>query len=60
MATYDYNCNKCEVDVEKQHGMTEIKEYTCENCGNSLHKVIRSSSFHLKGNGWFKKTSENK
>tara|TARA_R110002167_G_scaffold32271_2_gene104997 strand:- start:2173 stop:2352 length:180 start_codon:yes stop_codon:yes gene_type:complete len=54
MATYDYNCSRCKADKEIVHGMTESPTLNCLVCDTELVKVIRNTSFHLKGKGWFK------
>ena len=59
MATYVYHCYKCEYDKDVKHGMTESPVIQCEECNEVMKKVIRSSSFQLKGNGWFGKSKDN-
>ena len=59
MATYVYHCPKCNYDRDIKHGMTETPKIECEECESSMHKVIRSSNFQLKGSGWFGKSKDN-
>ena len=55
MPTYIYHCKKCKYDKDVVHKITENPEIVCEDCGDTMPKVIRSSNFHLKGSGWFGK-----
>jgi putative FmdB family regulatory protein len=54
MPIYEYICEKCGNRIEKllsvSDGASEIK---C-TCGGAARKQISASSFHLKGNGWYR------
>ena len=58
MPTYVYNCKECNYDRDIKHGMTETPVIECEECNTVMKKVIRSTSFQLKGNGWFGKSKQ--
>ncbi len=42
MPLYDYKCNKCEVEKEVLHSMSEIGkiEVMCDHCGRSMKKMM--------------------
>ena len=53
MPIYEYTCPSCGGKVEAlKHIGDEAPR--CEHCGKLLEKVISSSSFILKGQGWAK------
>lgn len=56
MPIYEYFCQKCEGREEIMQKIGEKAPEFCPKCGtkNSLHKVVSSSAFHLKGGGWYK------
>jgi len=58
MTTYVYNCQECVHEIDVVHGMTESPKVKCKQCDRTMSKVIRSSNFHLKGNGWFGKSKQ--
>lgn len=53
MPIYEYLCKKCETVVEKIHGVDEKPAVKCPKCGGRAQRKISSSSFHLKGSGWY-------
>jgi putative FmdB family regulatory protein len=53
MALFDYKCSSCGNIEEKNHKISESPEYNCSKCNSSMQKIISSSSFHLKGDGWY-------
>lgn len=59
MPRYDYNCKKCNADKEIVHSIKETPQYFCLVCDTKLERVIRSTTFHLKGSGWFKPQKDN-
>jgi len=61
MPIYEYKCPKCGV-VEVMQGIKEAPLKKCPNCRNKVERMISSTSFVLKGTGWYatdygKKTS---
>lgn len=61
MPIYEYKCPKCGV-VEVMQGIKEAPLKKCPNCKNKVERMISSTSFVLKGTGWYatdygKKTS---
>jgi len=42
MPLYDYKCNKCGVDKEVMHSMSEIGkiEVLCDHCGQPMKKMM--------------------
>jgi putative FmdB family regulatory protein len=52
MPIYEYKCHKCGV-VEVMQGIKEKPLKKCPNCKNKVERMISSSSFVLKGSGWY-------
>jgi putative FmdB family regulatory protein len=52
MPIYEYKCPKCGV-VEVMQGIKEKPLKKCPNCKNKVERMISSSSFVLKGTGWY-------
>ena len=50
MPRYDYKCKKCGI-IEIEHRMNEKIE-ECPKCKGKIKKLISSSDFILKGEGW--------
>jgi len=52
MPLYEYEC-------EAGHRFEKIQKFsdppieTCPTCGKSVHKLVSSPAFHLKGTGWY-------
>lgn len=53
MPTYDYMCGKCEYEFEIKQRISDPPVKTCEKCGGEVTKLISSSTFVLKGGGWY-------
>lgn len=54
MPTYEYKCQLCCHQFEIIQKMSDYPLTDCPECGkNSLEKVISSTSFQLKGTGWY-------
>jgi putative FmdB family regulatory protein len=66
MPIYEYECRKCKAHVEAMQKMTDKPLAKCPKCGGRLEKQWSSTSFQLKGSGWYvtdyagKKTTEAK
>ncbi len=53
MPIYEYQCAGCGRVTEKWQKISEPPLTVCPACGGSLHKLISSCAFHLKGSGWY-------
>ena len=52
MATYDYQCTKCDTIQEIRHGMTEAPKLLCNQCHTRLKKLITLVSDGQVGKYW--------
>jgi len=52
MPIYEYKCPKCGV-VEVMRGIKEAPLKKCPTCKSKVERMISSSSFVLKGSGWY-------
>jgi putative FmdB family regulatory protein len=53
MPIYEYQCAACGQVVERWQKISDSPLTECPACGGSLHKIISSCAFHLKGSGWY-------
>ncbi|MBI5847849.1 MAG: zinc ribbon domain-containing protein [Nitrospirae bacterium] len=53
MPIYEYKCEKCGIEHEVMQKITAKPLTVCEKCGGRLKKLISSTSFVLKGSGWY-------
>ena len=53
MPIYEYSCRKCEARVEVMQKITDKPLKRCGSCGGKLEKEWSTSSFQLKGAGWY-------
>ena len=54
MPIYEYQCDKCDHEFEREQRMTDPPVKTCPECkGRKVTKLISRSSFVLKGGGWY-------
>ena len=53
MPIYEYQCAACGEVVERWQKISDVPLSECPACGGSLHKLISSCAFHLKGSGWY-------
>ncbi len=53
MPIYEYQCTKCSKKIEVMQKMTDEPLTECGSCGGELKKLITSTSFVLKGEGWY-------
>jgi putative FmdB family regulatory protein len=53
MPIYEYSCKKCgkTIEVIQKFSDSPLKKH--QGCGGSLTKLISTSSFQLKGSGWY-------
>lgn len=55
MPIYEYRCKKCGKQFEYMQRMSDAAKRKCEACGAlALERLISSTSFQLKGSGWYK------
>ena len=52
MPIYEYNCPKCG-DFEAMQRMSDKPLRKCPSCSGKVTKLISSTSFQLKGSGWY-------
>ena len=53
MPIYEYVCEECDNHLEIIQKITEEPLTTCPECKGRLKKMISSTSFVLKGTGWY-------
>jgi putative FmdB family regulatory protein len=53
MPTYEYMCQKCEHEFEREQRISDPAVKTCPKCkARRVKKLISRTSFVLKGGGW--------
>ena len=52
MPIYEYKCQQCG-DFEVTQKITDKPLTRCPACKGKVKKLISSTSFHLKGTGWY-------
>lgn len=52
MPIYEYRCEKCG-DFEVSQRITEDALKKCPTCKRKVQRLISSTSFQLKGSGWY-------
>lgn len=52
MPIYEYGCGKCGV-VEVTQRISDPPLQKCPNCKRKVQRLISSTSFQLKGSGWY-------
>jgi putative FmdB family regulatory protein len=52
MPIYEYECPKCGV-FEATQRITDVPLKRCPECRGKVRKLISSTSFQLKGSGWY-------
>ena len=54
MPIYEYRCEKCEHEFEREQRITDDPVKTCPECrSRRVKKLISQTSFVLKGGGWY-------
>lgn len=53
MPLYEYQCSKCGQRIEKIRKFSDPPLSKCPHCGGKLERLLSSSSFRLKGSGWY-------
>ncbi len=50
---YEYECLKCGKTMEAMQRFSDPPIGECCHCKGEVRKLISSSTFHLKGSGWY-------
>jgi putative FmdB family regulatory protein len=53
MPIYEYQCLECQRVTEVIQKISEAPMTACPRCSGELKKLVSSSSFQLKGGGWY-------
>lgn len=53
MPIYEYNCQDCKQIFEEWQKDYEERDIPCPVCGANASRIISSTSFVLKGGGWY-------
>ncbi|MCE5312894.1 MAG: zinc ribbon domain-containing protein [Nitrospiraceae bacterium] len=53
MPIYEYSCEACGAHHEITQKITDEPLSVCPSCKGTLKKMISSTSFVLKGTGWY-------
>ncbi|MGO9377300.1 MAG: FmdB family zinc ribbon protein [Dissulfurispiraceae bacterium] len=53
MPIYEYGCVKCSKTHEIMQKFSDAPMTVCPDCGGEVRKMISSTSFVLKGTGWY-------
>jgi putative FmdB family regulatory protein len=54
MPTYDYQCQKCGFEFEREQRITEDPIKTCPECkSRKAKRLLSAPNFILKGGGWY-------
>jgi putative FmdB family regulatory protein len=54
MPTYEYRCDKCGFEFEREQRITEDPIKSCPKCkAQKARRLISATSFVLKGGGWY-------
>ncbi len=54
MAFYEYACELCGHEFEKEHSIKAAPIKKCPKCGElKVKRLISRNSFILKGSGWY-------
>jgi putative FmdB family regulatory protein len=60
MPLYEYACSKCNESFELMKSFSDTAPVKCPKCGEEAKKLISTTSFQLKGTGWYKTDYQNK
>lgn len=53
MPIYEYGCQQCSHAFSKMQKISDAPLRECPKCGGEVKKLISSTSFVLKGGGWY-------
>jgi putative FmdB family regulatory protein len=54
MPIYEYRCRKCAHEFELFQKISDTPAKKCPECGGTVDRLVSSTSFSLKGHGWYK------
>lgn len=52
MPTYDYRCKSCNSEQEESMSINDSNEVPCKSCGHTMHRIIKTFNYVLRGGGW--------
>ncbi|HDS15410.1 MAG TPA: zinc ribbon domain-containing protein [Proteobacteria bacterium] len=53
MPIYEYQCEGCEYQFDIMQKINDAPLTDCPECGGTLRKLVSSTTFILKGGGWY-------
>jgi len=53
MPLYEYQCDACAHRFEVIQKFSDAPIAVCPKCAGTVHKLVSSPAFHLKGSGWY-------
>ena len=53
MPLYEYGCEKCQKTFEVMQNFSDAPLELCPECKGPVRKRMSSTSFALKGSGWY-------
>ncbi len=53
MPTYEYLCENCGNQFEKEQRISEEPLKNCPSCDGTVKRLISTGNFILKGSGWY-------
>lgn len=53
MPIYEYRCSACQHQFDLFQKITDEPVKTCPECGGPVTKLVSTTSFILKGSGWY-------
>ena len=60
MPLFEFKCPKCDESFEYILNLHDPIDRICPTCGMVMERVISTTSFSLKGGGWYKDGYETK
>jgi len=53
MPIYEFRCKKCNNQIEVFQKHSDKPPTKCQKCGGRMEKMISTTAFHFKGEGWY-------
>lgn len=53
MPIYEYKCDKCQHQFELIQKVDAATKTICSKCSGQASRIVSSTSFQLKGTGWY-------
>jgi putative FmdB family regulatory protein len=54
MPLYEYSCKSCGKKLELMRSINDQSKVLCPDCKSECQKLVSTTSFQLKGTGWYK------